>query len=111
MPKIKPILDEWGVILEAQRKLPDERHRLQFLEALAELQNNDSYVQRQFPKTRLHRLSGVDQAVYRADVDKISGWRIHVQLLDGKLHLKDLVPGEEHDRAAGAVKTRKVRYS
>ena len=41
MAEIKSILDEFGVIFDAQKTLPDEKHRLKFLEALAELENNE----------------------------------------------------------------------
>ena len=36
MAEIKALLDEYGVIFDAQKVLPDEKHRLKFLEALAE---------------------------------------------------------------------------
>jgi hypothetical protein len=111
MAEIKALLDAYGVIYDAQKSLPDEKHRLQFLEALAELENNECHRTRTFPVTRLHKVTGVKQAIYRADVDKISGWRIHLQYSnDGVLHLKDLVPGSQHDNVVDVIKSKKDRY-
>lgn len=111
MTEIKAILDEYGVIFDAQKKLPDERHRLKFLEALAELENNECHRKREFPITRLHKITGIKQAIYRADVDKISGWRIHVQYSrDNVLHLKDIIPGSKHDNVIDVIKSKKGRY-
>ena len=80
MARIKCLKDEYGVIREATRILPDETLKVAFLDALAELEDNDCYVKKSFPKTRLHRITGIKEAVFRADIDKISGWRLHVQL-------------------------------
>lgn len=111
MAEIKALLDQFGVIYSAHKSLPDEKHRLQFLEALAELENNECHKNRHFPATRLHKVTGVKQAIYRADVDKISGWRIHVQYAgDGILHLKDLIPGAKHDDVVEVIKSKKGRY-
>lgn len=111
MAEIKALLDTYGVIYEAQKTLPDDTHRLQFLEAIAELENNECHKNRQFPVTRLHKVTGVKQAIYRADVNKISGWRIHVQYSsDGVLHLKDLIPGSKHDNVVDVIKSKKDRY-
>lgn len=111
MAEIKALLDAYGVIYDAQKSLPDSRHRLQFLEALAELENNECHRTRNFPVTRLHKVTGIKQAIYRADVDKISGWRIHLQYSDdGVLHLKDLVPGSQHDNVVDVIKSKKIRY-
>ena len=65
---------------------------------------------RQFPKTRLHRVRGVKQAIYRADITKISGWRIHVQYIDGKIVLKDVIEGNRHDDVIKVIRTKKGRY-
>jgi hypothetical protein len=110
MADIKALLDEFGVIHNANKKLPDDEHRVQFLAALAELEDNECHRTRQFPKTRLHKVTGIKQAIYRADVDKISGWRIHLQYCDGALHLKDLVPGSRHDDVIEVIKSKKDRY-
>lgn len=111
MAEIKALLDTYGIIYDAQKSLPDERHRLQFLEALAELENNECHRTRTFPVTRLHKVTGIKQAIYRADVDKISGWRVHLQYSnDGVLHLKDLVPGSQHDNVVDVIKSKKNRY-
>ena len=111
MAEIKALLDEYGVIYDAHKLLPDTKHRLQFLEALAELENNDCHKNRHFPVTRLHKVTGVKQAIYRADIDKISGWRLHIQYSkDGVLHLKDIIAGSQHDNVFDVIKSKKVRY-
>lgn len=110
MADIKPIFDEYGIILMAQKKLPDDGLRMDFFEALAELENNECHRTRTFPKTRLHRVTGVKEAVYRADINKVSGWRIHLQYVDGRLHLKDLIEGSRHDETLKVIKSRKDRY-
>jgi hypothetical protein len=109
MAELKPLLDEYGVIFDAQKNLPNEL-KADFLEALAELENNECHKTRSFPKTRLHRVTGIEQSIYRADVDKISGWRIHVQYIDGKIHLKDIIEGDKHDDVIKVIKSKKGRY-
>ncbi len=109
MSQIKPLLDEYGVIHEAMRILPAE-FKIDFLEALAELEDNECHRTRNFPKTRLHKIEGVKQKIYRADIDKISGWRIHLQYIEGKIHLKDIIAGQQHDDIARVIKSKKDRY-
>lgn len=112
MANVKALLDEYGIINEANKILPDDAHRLQFLEALAELEDNNCHIQREFPKTRLHKLTGYKKAVYRADINKISGWRIHLQYhkQSGQLHLKQVIEGQKHDDAIKVVASQKHRY-
>jgi hypothetical protein len=110
MARIKALLDEFGIIREAHRRLPDDRHRLGLVEALAELEDNECHRTLQFPKTRLHRVTGYKQAVYRADIDKTSGWRLHVQYVDGEIHLKDVIEGQSHDDVIKVIKAKKRRY-
>ena len=110
MAQIKPLLDEYGVIYDANKKLPDSKHKLSFLEALAELENNECHRTRTFPKTRLHRIKKIKPAIYRADIDKISGWRLHVQYRDGQIHLKDVIEGRRHDDVIKVIKAKKARY-
>jgi hypothetical protein len=111
MTEIKSLLDQYGVIYEANKVLPDEEHRLRFLEALAELEDNACHTHQEFPKTRLHKVKGVKQAIYRADIKKISGWRLHLQYSkDGVLHLKQIVPGSRHDDVQEVIKAKKDRY-
>lgn len=78
LAETKALHDDYGIIHEAIKILPTDKLKLAFLEALAELEDNNAHKTRSFPKTRLHKVTGVKQAVYRADIDKISGWRIHV---------------------------------
>lgn len=112
MAQIKALLDEYGIIFEAVKLLPDEKHKLQLLEALAELEDNSCHCSHSFPKTRLHRIKGYKKAVYRADIDKISGWRIHLQYnkVTGFLHLKDIIKGQKHDDVIIIIKSKKDRY-
>jgi hypothetical protein len=112
MARIKAILDEYGIIKEGVKSLPDDSHKVQFLEALAELEDNSCHVAREFPKTRLHLINGYKKSVYRADINKISGWRIHLQYdkNTGYLKLKDIIPGQKHDDALKVIKSKSGRY-
>jgi hypothetical protein len=109
MSRIKALLDEYGVIYEAMKILPDEL-KIDFLEALAELEDNECHRTRNFPKTRLHKVEGIKQKIYRADINKISGWRIHIQYIEGKIHLKDIIEGQQHDDVIKVIKSKKDRY-
>ena len=111
MAELKPLLDEYGIIYEAMKKLPDNALKLELLESLAELENNECHRHRSFPKTRLHRVRGVKQAIYRADINKISGWRIHLQYESGNIVLKDVIEGSRHDDVIKVIKTKKGRYA
>ena len=95
MAEIKALMDEYGVIHEANKILPSPDLRLKFLKALAELEDNIAHKTQTFPKTRLHKIKGIKQAIYRADIDKISGWRLHIQYIDKQLHLKDIIEGQD----------------
>lgn len=107
----KPLTDKFGVIREAAKILPNDALRVAFVHSLAELEDNEAHRTRKFPRTRLHRIVGIKQSIYRADVTKISGWRIHLQYGDDKsLHLKDIVDGGDHDRVVGVIKAKKERY-
>lgn len=104
------LCDEYGIIYQAMKILPDEQLKICFLEALAELEDNECHRTRTFPKTRLHKVKGVKQAIYRADIDRISGWHIHVQYINGQIHLKDVIEGQKHDDVLDVIKSRKARY-
>ena len=110
MAELKRLLDEYGIIYDAIKKLPDDALKVAFVEALAELEDNECHRTRSFPKTRLHRVRGVKQAIYRADITKVSGWRIHLQYVDGKIVLKDVIEGSRHDETIKVIKTKKGRY-
>ena len=88
------LCDEYGIIYEAMKILPSDELKIDFLEALAELEDNECHRTRKFPETRLHKVKGVKQAIYRADIDKVSGWRIHVQYINQQIHLKDIIEGQ-----------------
>ena len=49
MTQIKPLFDEYGVIYEAIKILPDDL-KVDFLEALAELEDNECHRTRSFRK-------------------------------------------------------------
>ncbi|MDB9511608.1 hypothetical protein PN499_10480 [Kamptonema animale CS-326] len=104
------LCDEYGIIHKAMKILPDDELKICFLEALAELEDNECHRTRKFPKTRLHKVTGVKQKIYRADIDKISGWRIHVQYINGQIHLKDIIEGQMHDDVIEVIKSKKDRY-
>jgi hypothetical protein len=108
--RISPLFDAWGVIYEAAKRLPTADLKLGFLEALAELEDHECHRTRKFPKTRLHRVVGYKEPVYRADIDKISGWRLHLQYEDGQIHLKDIIEGQKHDDVLREIVAKKVRY-
>ncbi len=84
MAQTLTLCDEYGIIYEAMKILPDDELKIAFLEALSELEDQECHKTRKFPKTRLHKIKGIKQAVYRADIDKISGWRIHIQYINGQ---------------------------
>lgn len=110
--QIKPLIDEYGVIAEAFKILPTEYYK-DFLKSIAELENNECYKNDQFPHTRLHKVKGLKQyTVLRADIDKTSGWRLHVQYgKDSYLHLKDIIEGQKHDDdLIDAIENKKERY-
>lgn len=109
MAQTLTLCDEFGIIYEAMKILPDNELKIGFLEALAELEDNECHRTRKFPKTRLHKVKGVKQAIYRADIDKISGWRIHVQYINGQIHLKDIIEGQRHDDVIEVIKSKKAR--
>jgi hypothetical protein len=104
------LFDGWGVIYDAAKRLPSADLKLAFIEVLAELEDHECHRTRKFPKTRLHRVVGYKESVYRADIGKVSGWRIHLQYEDGQVHLKDIIDGQKHDDVPGQIEAKKVRY-
>lgn len=108
--EVKGLLDDNGVIAKACKILPTEFSR-DLIESLSELENNEAHRTRTFPKTRLHKVEGIKD-IYRADIDQISGWRLHVQYgKDNNVYLCDVLTGNEHDRVEKVIKTRKHRYA
>ena len=112
MAEIKKLSDPFGVLHAANKILPDDKHRIACLSAVAELEDNSCHKRRTFPVTRLHRVKGVQQAIYRADIDKVSGWRLHIQYdkANDQLVLKDIVEGQDHDAVIRVIKSKKNRY-
>lgn len=109
MGQNKALLDEYGVINDAAKKLPKE-FWADLIPALAELEDNECHRTRSFPVTRLHKVSGVREPIYRAYINKISGWRLHVQYINKQLHLKDIIDGDDHDRVIKIIKSKRNRY-
>jgi len=109
MAQPKTLVDEHGIINEACKILPNN-YKINFIEALGELEDNNNHKFKTFPKTRLHRVKGTKQIVYRADIDKISGWRIHLQHIDGMLYLRDIIGGQKHDDVVKVIKKKRIRY-
>ncbi len=103
MAQTKTLVDEHGIINEACKILPDD-YKVSFLEALGELEDNTSHNLKKFPRTRLHRVRGTKQIVYRADIDKTSGWRMHLQHIGGVLYLRDIIEGQKHDDVVKVIK-------
>lgn len=110
MAQTLTLVDEYGVIYQAMKVLPDQQLKIAFLESLAELEDSECHRTRQFPKTRLHKVKALKKAIYRADIDKVSGWRIHVQYVEGQIHLKDIIAGQKHDAVLDVIKSKKARY-
>lgn len=110
MAQTLTLCDEYGIIYEAMKILPSDQLKINFLEALAELEDKECHRTRQFPKTRLYKVKGVKQAIYRADIDKISGWCIHIQYINQQIHLKDIIEGQKHDDVIDVIKSKKTRY-
>lgn len=109
MTQIKQILDEFGIIHQASKNLPKELWNDLIL-SLSELEDNECHRLQMFPVTRLHKLEGVKEPIYRADINKVSGWRIHLQYVDKKLYLKDLLSQKQHDDPIRVVKSKQGRY-
>ena len=110
MSRIKKLYDEFGVIYQANKHLINKELKVKFIEALAELEDVECHKSRTFPKTRLHKIKGIKQSIYRADIDKISGWRIHIQYINDDIHLKDLIEGQKHNDVLKIIKRKKDRY-
>jgi hypothetical protein len=106
MAQAKTLVDEHGIINEACKILPNA-YKVSFLEALGELEDNNRHKFKKFPKTCLHRVRGTKQIVYRADIDKTSSWRIHLQHIDGILYLRDIIEGQKHDDIVKVIKKHK----
>ena len=97
MAEIKGLIDDNGVIYECNKILPEE-YKTKLVEVLAELEDNECHKFQSFPKSKLHKVMGANK-VYRAYIDKISGWRLHVQYgEDKKIHLCEVLKPVEHDR-------------
>ena len=105
MARTNPLFDAWGVIYDAAKRLPNEQLKLGFVAALAELGITSAIAPASF-RRRVYTGS----LVYRADIDKVSGWRIHLQYENGQVHLKDVIEGQKHDDVLGQIEAKKIRY-
>ena len=111
MAEIKGLVDNLGVIHECNKVIP-EKFKLKLVEVLAELEDNECHKTNNFPKSELHKIEGVKK-IYRAYIDKISGWRLHIQYGDDKrIYLCEVLNPKEHDRGTSkkAIKSKKDRY-
>lgn len=106
------IIDELGVIKKVSKKLPRNLSS-NFLEAISELENKKNFIEMKFPKTNLHKVSGTKENIYRADINKDSAYRIHLQYGESKntLYLKDFLTNKEHDKVNKVINARKNRYT
>lgn len=68
----KPLKDELAVIAKAHKLLTNDLYE-DFIKALAELEDNENHRTQNFPHTKLHKVKGAKENVYRADVNKIKG--------------------------------------
>lgn len=111
MAEIKGLVDDTGVIYKCNKILPEE-YKIKLVEVLAELEDNSCHKYKNFPKSELHKTIGADK-VYRAYIDKLSGWRLHVQYgNDKRIHLCDVLKPNEHDRGTKkkVIKQKKQKY-
>lgn len=106
---IKPLKDSSAVIHKAYKILPDELYK-DFVKAISELENNDYHIKQKFPTIRLHKVEGTPLKIFRADINKTSGWRIHLQYDNGFVKLCDILERKEHDRVDKTIKNRKNKY-
>lgn len=111
MAEIKGLIDDNGVIYECNKVLPEE-YKTRLVEILAEFEDNKCHKCQSFPKSKLHKIIGADK-VYRAYIDKISGWRLHIQYgEDKRIHLCEVLKPSEHDRGTKkkTLKNKKEKY-
>ena len=47
---------------------------------------------------------------FNFDINKISGWRLHLQYENGNVALKQVIEGKNHDNVVRVIKTKKGRY-
>ena len=109
---VKSLKDQTGSFAKAYKIIPDNLYS-DFFKAIAELEDNECHRSRSFPHTRVHKISGTPKGmdVYRAYINKISGYRIHFKYGEGGfIELCDILAKEEHDEASEVVKKRKGRY-
>lgn len=57
--RIKKFVDDWGVIREANKILPKDDFKLNLLNVIAELEDNDCHISRNFPISQLHKVTGI----------------------------------------------------
>ena len=54
MAQPKGLVDDFGILMEFQKILPDDRHRLQLLESIAELESNEAHATRSSRDVEAH---------------------------------------------------------
>jgi hypothetical protein len=58
MAQTLTLCDEFGIIYEAMKILPDDELKIGFLEALAELEDNECHRTRKFPENEITQSKG-----------------------------------------------------
>lgn len=107
---IKPLKDNNGAIKQAYEDLPKKLHD-DFFKSLAELEDNECHRTQNFPHTQLHKVKGAKKSVYRAYINKVTGWRIHLQYgYDNYIEINEILTGQEHDDVTKIIKSRKGKY-
>lgn len=108
--QVKKLKDDNGCLYQVYKTLPFDYYE-KFLKAIAELEDKANHIRHTFPLTELHKVRGTTKSVYRAYIDKTSGWRLHVQYGENEyLLLIEVLPPSEHDDASRVIKTRKGKY-
>lgn len=111
--QIHKLKDENGILAEAKKILPIELQD-DLLTTLAELEDNDCYVHREWPHCQLHKLDvgkKVKEPVYQCYINQVEGWRLQVQhAADGFIALCNITKGNEHDNVNKIVKSRKNKF-
>ncbi|QFJ56270.1 hypothetical protein FXF36_14500 [Pseudobutyrivibrio xylanivorans] len=101
-----------GVIFESNDKLNDD-NKLNLVAVLAELEDENSHKHREFPISQLHKVTGVE-GVYRAYINKIEGWRIHLTYnkAEKTFEIVELLSPGEHDRGTKnkVIKSKAKKY-
>ena len=109
----KGIVDDCGTFRDICKDLPPELYP-KLIAAIAELENNENYVNHTFPISQLHFMTNIkgEDKIYRFYIDKMSGWRIMAKAgKDHRLHLCGLSDPSYHDDANAYYKSHKTNFN